>query len=108
MRASIAVLAIVASLAAGAGTARAGQYTPFAKAMVRSAMPAIEAYYADHGTYAGITLAKLRKLDRNLSSIEIAWATKTGFCVQVNVFGSWANGKRVGNTFTVGTTSCHR
>ena len=30
-----------------------------AQANVRSAVPAVEAFYADHGTYVGMTLAKL-------------------------------------------------
>ena len=31
-----------------------------AQANVRSAIPAVEAFYADHGTYVGMTLAKLK------------------------------------------------
>jgi hypothetical protein len=48
------------------------------------AMPAVEAYYVDHGTYAGLSIARLRKIDSNVSSsLRIVLATKTNYCVQL-------------------------
>jgi len=68
--------------------------------MTREAVPAAEAFFYDHNTYAGMTIAKLRGYDRGLSSVEVAQASKKGYCLQTNVLGSWAhyagpNGGRV-------------
>ena len=76
--------------------------------MVRSDVAAIQVYYVDHHTYAGMTVSKLRAYDSGLSTIEIAWGTKTSFCVQANVLGSWAYAKQVGNAVRLGATRCHR
>jgi len=84
-------VAIVASFSGAATPAQAGTYTPIAMTMVRSDIPSIEAYWSDHNTYVGITVAKLRAYDSGLSSIEIVRARKTTFCVQTNVLGSWAH-----------------
>jgi hypothetical protein len=49
-----------------------------------AAIPAVEAYYADHGSYAGVSVAKLRKIDSNESALlRIVVATKTNYCVQL-------------------------
>jgi hypothetical protein len=49
-----------------------------------AAIPAVEAYNADHGSYAGLSLAKLRKIDSNESALlRIIVATKTAYCVQL-------------------------
>ena len=66
-------VAIVASFSGAATPAQAGTYTPIAMTMVRSDIPSIEAYWSDHNTYVGITVAKLRAYDSGLSSIEIDW-----------------------------------
>src|SRR5262249_11818195 len=34
-----------------------------AQTLVRASIPAVEAYYSDNGTYAGMTVAALRKID---------------------------------------------
>src|SRR2546429_2841953 len=39
-----------------------------AEADVRAAIPSVEAYYADHGTYTGLTITKLKAIDSGLSS----------------------------------------
>jgi hypothetical protein len=50
---------------------------------VRSAIPAAEAWYAEHGTYAGMTLAKLRRAyDRSLKNVAVKRATKRVYCIQ--------------------------
>ena len=38
-----------------------------AKANVRAALPAVEAFYADNGTYTGMTLVALRLIDQNVN-----------------------------------------
>src|ERR1051325_5082505 len=96
----IPLLLIVASLAATVTTSAtaAGPYTNYAHAMVREAIPSIQAYWADHNTYVGISLAKLRSLDRTVSSIEIAYARKNTFCVQASVLGFWYHIAQVSST----------
>jgi hypothetical protein len=50
---------------------------------VRSAIPSAEAYFADHGTYAGMTVAKLRRAyDRTLKNISVGRAKKRTYCIQ--------------------------
>jgi len=53
-------------------------------------IPAVEAYYADHGTYAGLSVGKLRKIDTNVStSLRIVVATRTNYCVQLGAPTTW-------------------
>jgi hypothetical protein len=49
---------------------------------VRSAIPAAIAYYADHGTWRGVTVSKLRRYDSSIKNVVVLRATKTGFCIQ--------------------------
>lgn len=49
---------------------------------VRAAIPAIEAYAADHGGYKGMTIAKIRKWDRSIRYITIRSATRRSYCIQ--------------------------
>ena len=62
-----------------------------AGANVRSAVPAVEAYYADQNpnTYAGMTLAKLQLIDSGvkLDALVAADQTATTYCVQSTVGG---------------------
>ena len=45
----------------------------------------VEAYYYDHNkTYAGLSVAKLQKIDANVSAaLKIVVATKAHYCVQL-------------------------
>ena len=53
----------------------------------------VEAYYFDHGTYAGLSVTKLRKLDANVSgALEIVVASKSGYCVQLGTPSWFARG----------------
>ncbi|MGZ4334495.1 MAG: hypothetical protein ACXVRJ_09520 [Gaiellaceae bacterium] len=103
----MASLALAAAVAAVPATA--GPYSKIAAAMVRAAAPSVEAYWYDHHTYVGITVAKLRAYDRNLSSIEIEYAHKNTYCIEASVLGSWYHAARVGSKPTAvvqGATRC--
>jgi len=55
---------------------------------VRAAIPAIEAYYADNSSYAGVTVAKLRAYDYGIADIEVAVSSDgNGYCL-VSTVGS--------------------
>jgi prepilin-type N-terminal cleavage/methylation domain-containing protein len=60
-----------------------------AKADVRVAIPAINAYYGDSSTYVGMTLAVLRaRYDQSLSgSLSFSGQTDSTYCVQSTVSG---------------------
>ena len=50
---------------------------------VRASIPAIEAYYADNGTYKGVTLQVLKeRYDAGLAGVEIVKATDQTYCVE--------------------------
>jgi type IV pilus assembly protein PilA len=56
-----------------------------AKANVRAAIPAVEAFFADNNTYAGVTVAGLQSAyDQGVKNITIpaASATATSYCIQ--------------------------
>ena len=61
----------------GSGDASAG-----AEANVRAAIPALEAYNADHGTYSGVTLRALQRYDAGVTHVRIVRATKSTYCLQ--------------------------
>jgi hypothetical protein len=60
---------------------------------LRNSVPAIEAWYADHGTYAGMTVDKLRtQYDYGISlDLKIVRATKKAYCIESTVAGeTWS------------------
>jgi type IV pilus assembly protein PilA len=58
-----------------------------AKANVRAALPAVEAYYADNGDYDGMTAANLRSgYDQNIKLTTVT-ETDTAYCVHSDVNG---------------------
>jgi type IV pilus assembly protein PilA len=69
-----------------------------AKANLRAALPAAEAYYADDapaggaGSYVGMTPAKLKAIDSGVSdSLTVASATATTYCLTDTVSGkTWS------------------
>lgn len=79
----VAIMAILLLIAIGfhvQARERAGDAT--AKANLRIAVPAIETYRSDHGTYAGMTVAALRaSYSSGIQGIEILSADATGYCV---------------------------
>jgi hypothetical protein len=60
---------------------------------LRTAIPGIEAWHADHGTYAGMTVNKLRtQYDYGISlDLKVVRATKKAYCVESTVAGeTWS------------------
>jgi hypothetical protein len=63
-----------------------------AEANVREALPSVEAYYADHGTYAGATIDALRTYDSGIdSTVAVGWAENAGYCIESTVAGQTAS-----------------
>ncbi len=56
-----------------------------AQANVRSAIPAIEAYYADHGSYAGISTAAVQAIDYGITNLVVGASTPETYCAQSTV-----------------------
>jgi hypothetical protein len=53
---------------------------------VRAAVPALEAWNADHGSYEGATLEKLRKqYDYGLHDVTFAFTTRDDYCFESRV-----------------------
>ena len=64
-----------------------------AQSDVRAAIPSMEAWYADHGTYAGVTPAKIRaSIDSGLSStVVLSSLAVSSYCAGAAVGGkSWS------------------
>ena len=56
------------------------------EANVRSAVPSIEAFYADHGTYLGATIAALREIDSGIgSTVTVGWVSSGRYRLQMTV-----------------------
>jgi prepilin-type N-terminal cleavage/methylation domain-containing protein len=65
---------------------RAGDAT--ARAYVRIALPAIEAYRGDNGTYAGMSLAVLQAAySPGVQGIEVLSADDAGYCIRATAEG---------------------
>ena len=68
-----------------------------AAANVRAAIPAVEAYYADHNSYTGMTLAELRLIDQGVALERQPGDPAnggTGYCIQSDSNGSAAGGAK--------------
>jgi type IV pilus assembly protein PilA len=64
-----------------------------AQADVRAAIPSVEAYYSDKGTYSGLTTAHIKSsIDSGLSSkVVLSNLTANSYCVGASVGGkSWS------------------
>jgi hypothetical protein len=75
--APVLAVGIIAAGSASAGTSPLQQRA----AEVRWAIPAAAAYQADHRTWKGMTVAKLRRY-YSIKNVVVRRATKTGFCLQ--------------------------
>jgi hypothetical protein len=49
---------------------------------LRNAGIVTEAYYADHGSWAGMTLAALRVYDPTIAGVAVAWVRSDAFCIE--------------------------
>ena len=76
-----------------------------AKANVRAALPAVEAFYADNGTYTGMTVAALQLIDQNVNLDGAPVVTATTYCIDSTVSGSTWKIAGPGTTATV-TGAC--
>ena len=77
-----------------------------AKANVRAAVPAVEAWYADHSTYAGMDLTGLQAIDQGLrlDPLDAGKQTIDDYCIGATVGGkSWYKG---GPADDLSTTAC--
>jgi type IV pilus assembly protein PilA len=63
-----------------------------AKANLRAALPSAEAFYADNGTYSGMTAASLTAIDSGLSpTLTVASAGASSYCLTDTVSGkTWS------------------
>lgn len=84
------IIAILLAIAIGFHTQardRAGDAT--ARANIRIAVPAVEIYRSDNGTYSGMTLVQLQTLySPGIQGIEIVSADDAGYCLRANAGGS--------------------
>ena len=72
--------------AAGRGEAGCGRN-------VRAAIPALEAFYAEHGTYAGADVFALRRdYDSGISpTVKLGWVETGRYCLESTVEGQTAS-----------------
>jgi prepilin-type N-terminal cleavage/methylation domain-containing protein len=84
------IIAILLAIAVGFHTqARDRASDATARANIRIAVPAIEIYRTDNGTYSGMTLAQLQTLySPGIQGIEIVSADDAGYCVRANAGAS--------------------
>jgi hypothetical protein len=59
-----------------------------AEAKLRNAIPAVEAYNADHGSYQGMTLEVLESYDNTIVDITVVDAGKRSYCLESIAGGS--------------------
>lgn len=100
------IIAILLAIAVGFHTqARDRAGNAAARANIRIAVPAIEAYRSDAGTYAGMTLALLQSTySPGVQGIEIVSADDAGYCIRANAGGStWYKDSDAGD---ITTTAC--
>jgi hypothetical protein len=64
-----------------------------AAANVRSAVPSLEAFYADNGTYGGADVSALRRdYDSGIDpTVKLGWVEKGRYCLESTVEGQTAS-----------------
>lgn len=62
-----------------------------ATANVRTAIPALEAWYAENSSYEGATVEVLRTWDTNIGDVEIARADVATYCISSTVGSATAS-----------------
>jgi len=58
-----------------------------ASANVRSGLPAVEAFFADNGTYVGMTPATLALIDSGVRITAVSATSATSYCISSTVNG---------------------
>lgn len=77
--------------------------TTAAEANVQQALPALSAYYAEQGTYAGASAAALRSYNQAVSpTLVVVGASSSGFCVEDTVDGATASASSVSGPVVAG------
>ena len=68
---------------------------------VRAALPAVEAFYADHNTYTGMTTAELKSIDQavNLNAAPTITGAGASYCIQSDADGA-GSGTNAPHSFT--------
>ena len=75
-----------------------------ASANVRSGIPAVETWYADHSTYLGMTVPGLQLIDAGVKITDIGTVSDTTYCVEATVGGkTW---KKAGPAADVTSGAC--
>lgn len=84
------IIAILLALAVGFHThARDRAGDAVARSNIRIAVPAIESYRSDHGTYTGMTLPSLQaSYSPGVTGIEVVSADDAGYCIRAVSGGS--------------------
>ena len=102
----IVIMGVLASIAVSSYTgARVRATDAAAKSNIDVALPAIQAYYLDNGTYVGMTLSRLQSsYSRGIRNITIVSVTATGYCVRSTVAGR--NWYKAGPRASITTTRC--
>ena len=77
-----------------------------AQANVRSALPAIETYYADNNSYTGITIPLLQAIDAGVKLDTVSAPTASTYAACASSGGKKASVTGPGGTITLGTGAC--
>ncbi len=78
-----------------------------AQADVRAAVPSAEAYYADTGTYVGMSVAALKLIDSGLSgAVTVGTVGTASYCLKATVGGKDARFLGPGGTVTQTAATC--
>ena len=105
----IAVMTIIAALVAIAVASYTGARAEATDAAARSsiavAVPAFHGYYADNGTYDGMTIPELRSsYSPGIENVTVVSAGATAYCVSATVEGeTWY---KAGPTEPITQTAC--
>ena len=78
-------------------------------ANVRAAVPAVETYFSDNGTYAGMTVALLRAIDGGIEPtmvVPAALQTATSYCISDLVGNKWAKKAGPSSAVAENSTTC--
>jgi prepilin-type N-terminal cleavage/methylation domain-containing protein len=97
----IAILVSIAAVFHYGARERSSDAT--ARANIRTAVPAIEAYHSDTGGYAGMTVAALKSTySPGLGNIVVEWSTDVDYCVSSTLNGRtwWKQGPAGAITMT--------